>query len=63
VIVGGESGRGARPMSLDWARSIRDACQDNGVAFHYKQQGSGDGGPKSRRDLDGRTWDEFPVAA
>jgi protein gp37 len=63
VIVGGESGRGARPMNLDWARSIRDQCAAAGVAFHYKQQGSGDGGPKSRRDLDGRTWDEFPERA
>jgi protein gp37 len=62
IIVGGESGRGARPMSLDWARDIRDQCRKAGVAFHYKQQGSGDGGPKSRRELDGRTWDEFPVA-
>jgi protein gp37 len=60
VIVGGESGRGARPMDLDWAREIRDTCQRRGVAFFYKQQGSADG-PKSRRELDGRTWDEYPA--
>jgi protein gp37 len=60
VIAGGESGPGARPMDLDWARGLRDQCGDARVAFHYKQQGSGDGGPKSRRTLDGRTWDEFP---
>lgn len=60
VIVGGESGRGARVMDLDWARSLRDQCVAAGVAFHYKQQGSGDGGPKGRRELDGRTWDETP---
>jgi protein gp37 len=60
VIAGGESGPGARPMDLDWARGLRDQCGDAGVAFHYKQQGSGDGGAKSRRVLDGRTWDEFP---
>lgn len=63
VIVGGESGRGARPMDLGWARSIRDQCEAAGVAFLYKQQGSGDGGAKSRRELDVRTWDEFPERA
>lgn len=61
VIVGGESGRGARPMNLDWVRVLRDQCANAGVAFFYKQQGSADGGPKSRRVLDGRTWDEFPA--
>ncbi len=61
VIVGGESGPGARPMHLDWARSLRDQCRDAGVPFFYKQQGSGDGGKKSRRLLDGRTWDEYPA--
>ncbi|MYE00095.1 MAG: phage Gp37/Gp68 family protein [Alphaproteobacteria bacterium] len=39
VIVGGESGPNARPMHPDWARSIRDQCQDAGVAFHFKQWG------------------------
>lgn len=49
VIVGGESGPGARPMHPDWARQIRDACAASGVAFHFKQAGawaalqSGDG--------------------
>lgn len=46
VIVGGESGPGARPMHPDWARSIRDQCQEAGVAFHFKQWGAwspGDG--------------------
>jgi protein gp37 len=62
VIAGGESGRGARPMDPDWVRSLRDQCTTAGVPFFYKQQGSGDGGPKSRRDLDGRTWDEYPQA-
>lgn len=61
IIVGGESGPGARPMDLDWARSLRDQSHQAGIAFHYKQQGSGDGGPKSRRELDGRTWDEWPA--
>lgn len=39
VIVGGETGRGARPMHPDWARSLRDQCQAAGVAFHFKQWG------------------------
>ncbi|SRR6266540_4278413 len=69
VIVGGESGRGARPMRADWARSLRDDCQNADVAFHFKQWGAH--GPDAvRRDkhangreLDGRTWDEFPEVA
>jgi protein gp37 len=40
VIVGGESGRGARPMDADWARSLRDQCAEVGVAFHFKQAGA-----------------------
>ncbi|WP_131753724.1 phage Gp37/Gp68 family protein [Burkholderia vietnamiensis] len=39
VIVGGESGPGARPMHPDWARSLRDQCAAAGVAFHFKQHG------------------------
>ena len=39
VIVGGESGPNARPMHVDWARSIRDQCQAVGVAFFFKQFG------------------------
>lgn len=39
VIVGGESGHGARPMHPDWARSIRDQCQASGAAFFFKQWG------------------------
>jgi protein gp37 len=40
VIVGGESGPGARPMHPGWARSLRDQCTNAGVAFHFKQWGS-----------------------
>ena len=60
VIVGGESGPGARPMQADWARDIRDQCLDAGVPFHFKQWG---GVFKKRhgRTLDGRTWDETPA--
>lgn len=39
IIVGGESGHGARPMHSDWVRSIRDQCQAAGVAFFFKQWG------------------------
>jgi protein gp37 len=39
VIVGGESGSSARPMHVEWARSLRDQCQENGVPFFYKQWG------------------------
>lgn len=39
VIVGGESGRGARPMHPDWARSLRDQCKAAGVPFFFKQWG------------------------
>ncbi len=39
VIVGGESGRGARPTHPDWVRSIRDQCKEAGVPFFFKQWG------------------------
>lgn len=69
VIAGGESGGGARPMRTKWARSLRDQCVTNGVAFHFKQWGEYDDGlvrvgkKSSGRELDGRTWDELPVIA
>lgn len=40
VVVGGESGPGARPMHPDWARLLRDQCTNAGVAFHFKQWGA-----------------------
>jgi protein gp37 len=67
VIVGGESGHGARPMRADWARAIRDQCQAHDVAFFFKQWGAHDEAgvrrPKKAngRLLDGRTWDELPA--
>lgn len=88
VIVGGESGPGARPMHPDWPRSLRDQCQAARVPFFFKQWGewapdelrftAGVGPGATRyyfpddsfmhhlgkkragRELDGRTWDEFP---
>jgi len=59
VIVGGESGPGARPMNAEWVRSIRRQCHDAGVAFFFKQWG-GVRKAEAGRILDGRTHDEFP---
>jgi protein gp37 len=59
VIVGGESGPGARPMKEEWVRSIRDQCLRSQVAFHFKQWG-GVNKKKAGRVIDGRTWDEIP---
>ena len=42
VIVGGESKRGARPMKLDWARSVRSQCASANVRFYFKQVGGSD---------------------
>ncbi len=60
VIVGGESGPGARPIEAEWVRSIRDRCVARGVPFFFKQWG---GVQKKRtgRTLDGETWDERPA--
>ncbi len=59
VIVGGESGAGARPMNKEWVISIRDQCQSSGVPFFFKQWG-GVRKSKTGRELDGKTYDEFP---
>jgi protein gp37 len=90
VIVGGESGPGARPIHPQWARDIRDQCVAAGVPFLFKQWGEwvtedqspsdiilpatswrhlGDDQPSvykvgkkaAGRELDGRTWDEYPA--
>lgn len=94
VIVGGESGREARPMHPDWARTVRDQCTEVGIPFFFKQWGEwapadtvgrglqkfvsprgerGDFGAPgdyamtrvgkrvAGRELDDRTWDEFPA--
>lgn len=84
VVAGGESGRGARPMHPDWARSLRDQCRATRTPFLFKQWGVhrwvehsawdettqcwvADGIEPQRvskklagRELDGRTWDEYP---
>ena len=75
LVVGGESGPNARPMQIEWARSLRDQCVVAGVPYFFKQWGEfhptteyRDGkvfmnriGKKAAgRLLDGRTWDQYP---
>jgi protein gp37 len=59
VIVGGESGPGARPLNPDWVRNLRDRCRTAGVPFFFKQWG-GVRKSASGRELEGRTYDEIP---
>jgi protein gp37 len=59
VILGGESGPGARPMKPEWVRTIRDRCLVRAVPFFFKQWG-GVWKKRTGRKLDGRTWDECP---
>lgn len=59
VIVGGESGPGAREMKPEWVRPIRDKCIATGVPFFFKQWG-GVNKKAAGRTLDQRTWDELP---
>jgi protein gp37 len=61
VIVGGESGPGARPMREEWVADIRDQCCRAGVAFFFKQWG-GTNKKRAGRELEGRTWSEMPEA-
>ncbi|WP_313436337.1 phage Gp37/Gp68 family protein [Stenotrophomonas sp.] len=66
VIVGGESGPGARPMQPDWARAIRTQCEAQDATFFFKQWGGwgADGKRRSKkangRELDGRQWNGMP---
>lgn len=62
VITGGESGPGARPMNLDWVRSIRDQCLKHGVAFFHKQHGGTKmtDGTWGGRLLDNQQWNAMP---
>ena len=60
VIVGGESGPGAREMQKEWVIDIRDQCVDAKVPFFFKQWG-GKRKSKTGRELDKRTYDEMPV--
>jgi protein gp37 len=66
VIVGGESGRGARPMNPEWVRKVRDQCNEGAVPFFFKQWGAwgSDGVRRSKkangRSLDGKLWSQLP---
>ena len=60
IIVGGESGRNARPMDLDWARSLRQQSADFGRVFNFKQVGDAGGGG---HQLDGETYFDRPAIA
>ena len=59
VIVGAESGPGARPMAEAWATDLRDQCLQARVPFFFKQWG-GKNKKKAGRMLDGQTWDQMP---
>ena len=63
VIVGGESGKGYRPMEHAWARDIRDQCVDKGVAFFFKQSAAYRtelGTELEETDGSKTAWNEFP---
>ena len=60
VIVGGESGFGARPMKREWVISVRHQCRKQDVPFFFKQWG-GVRKSKNGRKLEGRTYDEMPI--
>jgi protein gp37 len=59
VIVGGESGPGARPMQASWVRAIRRQCRAQGIPFFFKQWGGVRKG-ENGREFDGRLYDEMP---
>jgi protein gp37 len=67
VIAGGESGRQSRATRIEWLRGLRDQCLDAGVPFFFKQWGNHNSElvqirnkHDAGRELDGRTWNEFP---
>jgi protein gp37 len=59
VIVGGESGPGARPMSAEWVRALKVQCEAAEVPFFFKQWG-GVRKKETGRELDGQTYSQFP---
>lgn len=60
IILGGESGPGARPLEKSWVVEIRDQCEAAGIPFFFKQWG-GTRKAKAGRELDGRTYDGIPL--
>lgn len=69
VIVGGESGKKARPMKPEWVENVKHQCDEAGVAFFFKQWGTwgADGQKRSKhangRRLHGQVWDRMPAVA
>lgn len=61
IIVGGESGPGARPMAYEWVKDLLDQAKSANVAFFFKQWG-GVNKKRNGREFEGRTWDEMPPA-
>lgn len=59
VVVGGESGPNCRPMNLEWARKIRDICEEQDTPFYFKQAG-GAGRDKGGKILDGKIYKQWP---
>jgi protein gp37 len=62
VIVGGESGPGARPIEAAWVRTVHSECQAHNIPFFFKQWG-GVRKAQTGRTLDGKTYDEFPAVS
>jgi len=62
VLVGGETGPGARPMRPEWALDIRDKCRRHGVPFYFEHHGGEDRRRRNTR-LAGRTYRETPQVA
>jgi len=60
VIVGGESGQGARPLEEGWVLSLLKSCREQSIPFFFKQWG-GINKKKNGRKLRGRTYDQFPA--
>jgi len=63
IIVGGESGRNARPMKIEWARDIMNECKKSNIPFFFKQLG----GKHNKRNgsqavIDGKRWQEYPLS-
>jgi protein gp37 len=61
VICGAESGPGARPFDMDWARDLKNQCEMASIPFFFKQ-GRIDGQLVKMPELDGRVWDQYPEA-
>ena len=60
IIVGGESGPGAREMREEWVLDIKEQCELQSIPFFFKQWG-GVNKKKAGRLLQGRTWDQMPA--